>query len=355
MPIPPPTRESASTSSRSGTGSLSRAPRPSFVTVPAEAAGVAVPDFLDHRFPRVGRQVWAERIRAGKVLGPDGRPLGAEAVLRGGERLAYFREVETEPRVPFREEVLLATEHFLVVDKPPFLPVVPAGPHVNECLLYRLVAATGREDLTPVHRLDKETAGLVLFSLRPESRGLYGGLFARGEVEREYRAVGRLTREPVGGPWRVASHLVAGEPWFRMRELPGGPDPTPNAVTPNAVTRIELLARQGAPGSAGSGGRGLFALHPETGKKHQLRIHMASLGFPIVGDRFYPELLPELPPDFTRPLSLLARRLAFRDPVSGERVEVESRQPLELAEPPRGPEDEAGREDKREEGREEDR
>jgi tRNA pseudouridine32 synthase/23S rRNA pseudouridine746 synthase len=151
----------------------------------------------------------------------------------------------------------------------------------------------------------------VLFSLRPETRSLYHGLFARGEVEREYLAVAAVPAPPRQRRWRVASRVVRGHPWFRMREVPG---------EPNAATRLELLDWRD--------GLGLFRLVPETGKKHQLRLHLAGLGFPILNDRCYPVLQPEAPPDFDRPLQLLARRLAFRDPASGQRVEVESRRRL---------------------------
>jgi tRNA pseudouridine32 synthase / 23S rRNA pseudouridine746 synthase len=292
------------------------APQPSFVTLPRVEEAPALLDFFDRRFPRVGREVWRQRLASGKVLGGDGVPVGLATPYRAGERLAYFREVREEPVVPFAEEVLLVTEHFLVADKPHFLPTIPAGPYVAESLLYRLRRATGERQLAPVHRLDRETAGLVLFSLRPATRRLYHALFARREVDKEYLAVAAVPTAPPQRQWRLASRIVRGEPWFRMREAAG---------EPNAASRIELLDwRQG---------RGLFRLHPETGKRHQLRLHLARLGYPIVGERYYPDLTPEAPPDFDHPLQLLALRLAFRDPVAGEAVAVESRR--RLAWPPR--------------------
>ncbi len=242
----------------------------------------------------------------------DGEAVGLETPLPPGLCLAYFREVEAEPPVPFTAEVLLETDDFLVADKPPFLPVVPAGPYVNECLLFRLQQANGCATLAPAHRLDRDTSGLVLFTKRQEARGLYQGLFERGEVEKEYLAVARVAERPEAEEWWVENRLVAGEPWFRMREEPG---------PSNARTQIALLEWRA--------GRGLFRLRPATGKKHQLRLHMAGLGFPIEGDRYYPDLAPEAPPDFAKPLLLLARCLAFRDPVSGERIEIESRRRLD--------------------------
>lgn len=285
----------------------STAPRPSIVTLPDLAPPPSILDFFDHRFPRVGRETWRQRIVRGKVLGEDGAPIGLGTSYVAGTRLLYFREVEREPAVPRGERIVFESREILVADKPHFLPVTPAGPYVNECLLYRLLRRTGLRDLAPVHRLDRETAGLVLLSADPATRSLYGGLFARGAVVREYLAVARVPREPEGRRWRVATRLERGEPWFRMQVVPG---------PANAVTGIELLAWRD--------GFGLFRLLPETGKKHQLRLHLAGLGFPVLGDRSYPELLPEAPPDLSRPLQLLARRLTFRDPVSGEAVDVQS-------------------------------
>lgn len=309
-----------------GVPTSSRAPTPSWVALPAEGDFPTVLDFLEHRFPRIGRQVWRRRLEDGKVLDEDDRPVAPDAPFRPRSRLQYFREVEEEPPVPFREEVLYRDEHLLVVDKPPFLPVVPSGPYVNETLVYRLRRRTGEPDLTPVHRLDRATAGLVLCSRRRESRGAYARLFARRVVDKEYLAVAEVPagrvgelrdRLATGETWHLASRLVRGTPPFRSREVPG---------EVNAVTHVELLALADGPGT--SPGRGLFRIRPETGKKHQIRFHLASLGFPILGERYYPRLLPKVPPDFDHPLQLLAHRLAFRDPVSGEERRFTSRRRL---------------------------
>lgn len=300
---------------------MSIAPFPSWVAVPENSDFPTALDFLDHRFPRVGRETWRSRFERGKVLDEAGRSLTAAAPCVPRARLQYFREVDEEPPVPFRERVIYRDEHLLVADKPHFLPVVPAGRHVNECLVYRLRRATGENELTPVHRLDRVTAGLVLCSVRRETRAAYTRLFAERRVEKEYLAVVRL---PEGSPpdanpddealrpgrrWTVESRLVRGTPPFRSREVPG---------PSNTVTRLELLDRHGD--------LGLFRAFAETGKKHQIRLHLASLGFPVLHDRYYPELLPKAPVDFERPLQLLARRLAFPDPITGEpRVFVSSR------------------------------
>lgn len=292
----------------------SRAPTPSFTTLPFLAEPPAsLLEGLACRFPQVGEHLWRSRMEAGHVTFDDGEKITPATPYLPGRRVCYFREVEEEPRIPFREEVLYQDEELLVADKPPFLPVVPGGPFVNECLLYRLRRRTGERDLVVLHRLDRETAGLVVCSLRRSHRGLYGRLFMEGRLTKEYSAIARLG---AGGPndrtWTVRNRLKRGHPWFRMRVAPG---------KPNASTRIELEERRA--------GLGLFRLWPETGKKHQLRLHMAELGLPILNDRYYPELEPQTPDDFTRPLQLVACGLRFRDPLSGRELVFRSRQRLD--------------------------
>jgi tRNA pseudouridine32 synthase/23S rRNA pseudouridine746 synthase len=283
----------------------STAPSPSVVTLPELEPAPPILDFLDHRFPRVGHEVWRRRLAEGKVLSGDGTPVTLETPYRAHARLLYFREVDDELRIPFEEEILYRDDDLLVADKPHFLNVTPGGGAVNECLLYRLRRRTGLPDLVPVHRLDRATAGLVLCAVRRESRAALTELFARRWVLKEYLAVAPVPEPPQHQrAWTVANRLVPGEPPFRMREAPEG------SGEPNAVTRIELLEIHD--------GRGLFHLTPETGKRHQLRIHLASLGFPILHERYYPELQPERPVDFSRPLQLLAWRLSFPHPATGE-------------------------------------
>jgi len=290
---------------------VSIAPSPSWVSIPKDAEPRTVLDFLDHRFPHVGRDTWRQRLDHDKVLDEDGRPVAADALCRDHLRLRYFREVTSEPRVPFREGILYRDEHLLVADKPHFLPVVPAGPYVNECLLYRLRRATGEPHLTPVHRLDRATAGLVLCSLQPQTRGAFARLFAERRIEKHYLAVTRVPTEPRQRRWTLESRLVRGHPPFRIREVSG---------RPNASTHLELLAWRD--------GCGVFRALAQTGKKHQIRYHLAALGFPLLHERYYPELMPKAPVDFERPLQLLAQRVTFRDPITGEAREFESRQRL---------------------------
>ncbi len=299
----------------------SRSPTPSHATLPAlERPPATLLDYLAERFPHVGKETWKARIAAGHVTFDDDQPLSLATPYRAGARIRYFREVAAEPEVPFAEEVLFENDHLLVADKPHFLPVTPSGPWVNECLLHRLRRRLGNHDLVVAHRLDRETAGLVLCCKDPAVRGLYGRLFQEGRVEKGYLAVARVTAPPRREPIEVASRLVKGEPWFRMQTVPG---------PPNARTRVELTAWRD--------GHGLFRLTPATGKTHQLRVHMAALGFPLVNDRTYPELQPAAPPDFARPLQLLAGGLRFRDPVSGRELSFRSRRRLQW--PPGRPQD----------------
>ncbi|MBU5614811.1 pseudouridine synthase [Geomonas azotofigens] len=267
--------------------------------------------FLLERFPRIPREVWESRIAQGKVLGEDGAPVGLATPYAPQKRVFYFREIEAEREIPFEEEILFQNEELLVACKPHFLPVTPGGAYLNQSLLHRLRERTGIHHLVPLHRIDRETAGLVLFSTNPKTRGRYCGLFRDGCIEKEYRAVG-AGRVPDGRDrWLVESRLVPGEPWFVMATEPG---------VPNARSDIRLLAERG--------GDSLFSLSPLTGKTHQLRVHLSSLGVPILNDRLYPRLQPSRPDDFDKPLQLLARRLRFKDPISGNWLEFQSERAL---------------------------
>jgi len=231
------------------------------------------------------------------------------------KRLHYFREVTSESIIPFTEKIVFCNDELLVASKPHFLPVIPGGPFVNECLLHRLKKRTGNKDLCPINRIDRETAGLVLFSMNPKTRGRYQELFMRGEVKKTYDAVTLHCREcdPEKSSWIVENKIVKGDPWFRMKTVPG---------KPNAISKISFIKSKK--------NRALFQLCPVTGKKHQLRLHMSELGFPILNDRYYPMLLPEIKGDFSAPLALVARKIQFCDPISGQQVSYESEHRLFL-------------------------
>lgn len=271
-------------------------------------------DFLSDEYARVGRDAWRERMERGLVLDEAGRRVTPSSPYRAGACVYYYREPEAERAIPFDERVLHRDEHILVADKPHFLPVVPAGRFLRETLLVRLRRKTGLDCLAPLHRIDRETAGLVVFSANPSTRGAYASLFRERSVEKVYEALAATTRAHAF-PLVRRSRIVAGEPFFRMKETEG---------EPNSETRVEILEE----------GRGvsLYRLRPVTGRKHQLRVHMHALGLPIVNDRLYPEVLPEVlpeaPEDFDAPLKLLAKSLSFRDPLTGQELRFESERRL---------------------------
>jgi len=267
--------------------------------------------FLSIRFPAIPREIWEKRISEGKVHDEKTGPITLDSRYTPLHRLFYFREVSSEPVIPFAERILHLDDEILVACKPHFLPVTPGGRYVNECLLNRLRISTGIEDLVPLHRIDRETAGIVLFSVNKKSRGLYGTLFMNGQVEKTYQAVSACTATQEKASWDVADRIERGKPWFRMREVPG----ITNARS--VINLVEVLEKKAR-----------FILHPLTGKTHQLRLHMSGLGFGILNDRYYPKLQDESADNFDTPLQLVAQKLRFKDPLSGRLREFESEREL---------------------------
>ncbi|MGB0133490.1 pseudouridine synthase [Dokdonella sp.] len=266
-----------------------------------------VADCLCERFPGVSRTHWLDRFERGRVLDAGGKVLLASDPYRVGMTVHYFREVEDEKCIPFEAGILHVDDDLVVADKPHFLAVLPAGRFVAETLLRRLVDELGNRDLVPLHRIDRGTAGLVLFSTRPSSRDAYQSLFRDRRIEKRYEALASpLPDQEFPLVWQ--SRLVRGEPFFRMQEEQG---------QPNSESRIEVIARHPS--------HWRYGLTPVTGRKHQLRVHMAALGAGILNDPIYPKLAPEAEDDFERPLKLLARSLSFVDPLSGQPRRFESR------------------------------
>lgn len=256
--------------------------------------------FLAERLPRVDD--WPERLARGDVVDDDGQAV--EEAYRPNRRVYYWRTLATEPEVPFGERIVFQDEHLLVADKPHFLPVTPSGLYARQTLMARLRHRTGLADLIPVHRLDRETAGLVVFSVQPAERDAYHRLFRERVVDKVYDAVAPFSE----GPWpRVVKHRLEEpdtEQFLQMQVVAG---------EPNAETHIALVERL-------DGGLARYELRPHTGARHQLRAQMNALGLPIVGDRVYPVLQPhENPPRFEAPLQLVAREISFTDPITGQR------------------------------------
>ena len=288
--------------SRNGVGA-------SCVVLPA-GPWARVIDFLPQRFPGVSADTWLQRLQAGDVIDDQGQILKADAPYRAGQRLYYFRALVTEPRIPFEATVLWQDAHLLVVDKPHFLPVVPSGKYLQETVLIRLKNTLGLDALSPIHRIDRDTAGLVLFSKQVVSRGAYQELFRTRQVDKIYECIAPWNADLV---WPIVrqSRIVPSDHFMQQTEVPG----VPNALT--HITPIEVL-----------GPLARYALRPVTGQRHQLRVHMAALGLPLVGDGMYPTLTPEGHADYGNPLQLLAKSIAFTDPISGERRQFESAQKL---------------------------
>ena len=285
-------------------------------------------DALAERLPGVARSDWQQRLNAGEVCDALGQPLAASSPAHSGQRVYYWRHVPNEADLPFEHQVLYQDEFLVVADKPHFVPVTPAGRYVRNTLLARLKRELGLPHLSPIHRIDRETAGLVVFAVRPQDRDAYQGLFRQRNVHKVYEALALI---PAGSghttTWPHVHRSCMAEDstaFFRMCEVAG---------EPNSETRIEFLHTLPHAGSAPQGRMaGLFRLHPITGKRHQLRVHMAALGWPLLGDAFYPAVTrgPNEPDDWAHPLQLLARGLGFTDPVTGKTRWFESRLSLDL-------------------------
>lgn len=276
--------------------------------------------FLAERLPVLDIASWARRMAQGEVLDDAGRPLAPDTAYQPARLLWYWRRVEQEADIPFEAEVLHQDEWLVVADKPHFLPMSPVGRYARHTLLAQLQRQLGLDALSPIHRLDRETAGVVVFAVQPGSRAAYQQLFRERAVRKEYEAVAGW--EPaLEWPQVRRSRIVESDQHMRMHEVPG---------EPNAESHVELIER--LPEQAGRPSLARYRLRPLTGRTHQLRVHMNGLGLPLLGDSLYPVLQAPLPvgasPDFSRPLQLLARSIEFTDPLTGQRRRFESRRSL---------------------------
>ncbi|WP_372699919.1 pseudouridine synthase [Arthrobacter sp. JSM 101049] len=335
--------------------------------IPREGPWASVMDYMLERFGHVDPEGIIRRFQNGEVVGLGAEPLTPTTPLGVHDFLWYYRNLPDEPRLPVTETILFQDENLLVVDKPHFLPTTPGGRFVQESALVRLRNRLGRPDLIPMHRLDRATAGVILFSTNPATRGAYQILFEHRRIEKEYRCVSALptgwgetvpgsghdagapdgasgtslgasgTSRPgrhgedvrhVTGDHRATAADFPLEYRNRMAKEKGHLLALTQPGEPNAETRIDLL-RTGVSGGTHAGTAvGLFRLRPHSGKTHQLRVHMAALGLGIVNDPFYPVLLDQAPDDYARPLQLLAHSISFTDPLSGQPVSFTSERNL---------------------------
>ena len=269
--------------------------------------------FLIERFPFMPESLFLERMARGDIVNQDGVPFRKDSRYVEETYLFYYREVPNEPEIPFYEEILYKDEHIIVVDKPHFIPVTPTGRHVKQSLLTRLKHRYQSESISPIHRLDRETAGIMLFSCDKQYRGAYQNLFQNRQVNKTYEAIAPIATHTF--PLTHRSRMVKSEDtFFIMQEIDG---------EPNSETHIDVLET--------NNNLARYQLKPITGKQHQLRVHLMALGCPILNDAFYPELLPkDRCDDYSKPLQLLAKTIQYIDPFSNELVQFETKRSLTL-------------------------
>ena len=288
---------------------------------PDDGPWTTMRDHLVARLPRVAPARIDAMLAGGLIVGRTG-PLDPAEPFRPREFLWFHRDLPDEPPVPFAVDVLHHDDEIVVVDKPHFLATIPRGRHIVETALVRLRRELGLPELSPAHRLDRVTAGVLLFVVRRDRRGAYQTLFSNRRVHKTYEAV--APHDPaVPLPTTVRSRIVKERGVILARELPG---------PPNAETRVELLEHRD--------GAARYRLTPLTGRTHQLRLHMRGLGLPILGDRFYGTATGEPEDsaldDWTRPLQLLAATLEFPDPRTGTTRRFASRRTLQAFTDPAG-------------------
>ena len=274
------------------------------VFLPADQSYPNLLQFFINQFPHIEVKEWEHRFAQGLVLNDEGEALKASGAYLPNTHLIYFRRLAREPEIPFEEEILFQDEHILVADKPHFLPVTPSGLYLHQTLLNRLKKRTGIQTLSPIHRIDRDTAGLVIFSIKPHERAQYQNLFRDRLVNKVYEAIAPYSEDLMARlPITYQSRIEESEHFLQMQEVEG---------EPNTDTLIELL-EAAKPWAK-------YKLTPGSGKKHQLRCHLNTLGIPIKNDQIYPILTPyqEYDLDFSKPLQLLAKEIHFNDPLSNE-------------------------------------
>ena len=284
------------------------------VYLPAEKNCSTLLDFFVSSFPHIEADEWVARFAEGLVMTKEGELVSAGDIYVPNTHLLYFRRLAREPEIPFEEHILFQDEHILVADKPHFLPVTPSGLYLHQTLLNRLKKKTGIQTLSPIHRIDRDTAGLVVFSINPGERAQYQNLFRDRVVQKIYEAIAPYSDELAQRlPLTYRSRLEESAHFLQMEEVAG---------EVNTDTYIELIEVM-KPWAK-------YRLMPGSGKKHQLRCHLNALGVPIQYDQIYPVLTPyqEYDLDFLKPLQLLAKEICFKDPITGQERAFRSQKEL---------------------------
>jgi tRNA pseudouridine32 synthase/23S rRNA pseudouridine746 synthase len=271
-------------------------------------------EFFNHQFPHIDATEWAARFSDGLIASLDGGPVKASDPYRTGIHLIYFRRLAREPIIPFEEHIIFRDEHILVADKPHFLPVIPSGLYLHQTLLNRLKKKTGLQKLSPIHRIDRDTAGLVIFSVQPDERAQYQNLFRDKLIKKVYEAIAPYSEDLQARlPLTYRSRIEESEHFLQMEEVEG------DANTDTLIELIEVMKPWAR-----------YRLMPGSGKKHQLRCHLNSLGIPIKHDQIYPMLMPyqEYDLDFSKPLQLLAKEIHFIDPITMQERSFQSQREI---------------------------
>ena len=286
---------------------------PTRLSLPRDGEWGSLVDYLVARFPDDEARL-REKVAAGEVVDELGRPYLPGSPYAAGGLAFLYRDPPVEARVPFDVEILHHDDDLVVVDKPHFLSVTPRGAWVSETVLVRLRRALDLPELSPAHRLDRVTAGVLVFTARREVRRAYQEMFSDRTVHKTYEAIAPVA-QGLALPATVSSRIQKQHGVLQAYEEPGDA---------NAHTLVELL------GPAARPGLGHYRLTPTTGRTHQLRVHLAALGIPIVNDKLYPDLTDVAGDDYSDPLQLLAREIAFNDPLTGARRTFTSRRRLAL-------------------------